>query len=355
MSSILLGSKIEVLLQPDVKNVVASGGPGNFMISENQAGVSNYARGGNDLIVELKDGRTVRIQGFFSTEAGVSNLVFVQDDGRWLVRFDQALSGADGVVDSLVTYEPLTDDASLVLMGILGAAAAGLGIAAVSGGGGGGGFSVPGPAFSLPVDTIAPSVPTVNPTSGRTLSGTAEPGSTIGIDTNGDGIPDVKVPVDAGGKWTHTPTTPLPEGTVVTITATDPAGNISPPTTTTVDTTAPSVPTVNPSNGTTLSGTAEPGSTIGIDTNGDGTPDVKVTVDAGGTWTHTPATALPEGTVVTVTATDPAGNISPSTTTTVDTTAPAAPIVNPSNGTTVSGTAEPGSSVAIDTNGDGTP
>ncbi|WP_164281451.1 Ig-like domain-containing protein, partial [Stenotrophomonas indicatrix] len=55
-----------------------------------------------------------------------------------------------------------------------------------------------------------------------------------------------------------------------------------------------------------------------------------------------------------VVAEDAAGNTSPPTSTTVDAAAPAAPVVNPSNGTTISGTAEAGSTVTL-TDGSGNP
>ncbi|WP_309601254.1 Ig-like domain-containing protein, partial [Burkholderia multivorans] len=83
------------------------------------------------------------------------------------------------------------------------------------------------------------------------------------------------------------------------------------------------------------------------------------TADASGNWTFTPAAGLGEGThAITVTATDASGNVSlPSAAfdLTVDTTAPATPTVNPTDGTSLSGTAEAGATIQIDTNGDGTP
>ncbi|NEL99737.1 hypothetical protein G3V84_24160, partial [Escherichia coli] len=59
--------------------------------------------------------------------------------------------------------------------------------------------------------------------------------------------------------------------------------------------------------------------------------DVKTAVVVGGVWSVEPLNPLAEGlNNVTVTATDPAGNVSPATTVPVviDTTAPAAPTVN---------------------------
>ncbi|MCS9363248.1 Ig-like domain-containing protein, partial [Pseudomonas aeruginosa] len=76
--------------------------------------------------------------------------------------------------------------------------------------------------------------------------------------------------------------------------------------------------------------------------------------DANGNWSFTPGSQLPDGTVVNVVARDAAGNSSPATSITVDGVAPSAPVVEPSNGSELSGTAEPGSSVTL-TDGNGNP
>ncbi len=208
------------------------------------------------------------------------------------------------------------------------------------------------PPASVTVDAVAPATPTVDPSNGTTLSGTAEPGSSVTL-TDGNGNPIGQVTADGSGNWTFTPSTPLPNGTVVNATATDPSGNASSPASVTVDAVAPATPVVNPSNGSTLSGTAEPGATVTL-TDGNGNPIGQVTADGSGNWSFTPTTPLPNGTVVNATATDASGNTSPGSSVTVDSVAPATPVVNPSNGTTLSGTAEPGSSVTL-TDGSGNP
>ncbi|MBV5888630.1 BapA prefix-like domain-containing protein [Pseudomonas aeruginosa] len=208
------------------------------------------------------------------------------------------------------------------------------------------------PPASVTVDAVAPATPTVDPSNGTTLSGTAEPGATVTL-TDGNGNPIGQVTADGSGNWTFTPSTPLPNGTVVNATATDPSGNASSPASVTVDAVAPATPVVNPSNGTTLSGTAEPGATVSL-TDGNGNPIGQVTADGSGNWSFTPTTPLPNGTVVNATATDASGNTSAGSSVTVDSVAPATPVINPSNGTTLSGTAEPGSSVTL-TDGNGNP
>ncbi|PBV82966.1 Ig-like domain repeat protein [Pseudomonas aeruginosa] len=208
------------------------------------------------------------------------------------------------------------------------------------------------PPASVTVDAVAPATPTVDPSNGTTLSGTAEPGATVTL-TDGNGNPIGQVIADGSGNWTFTPSTPLANGTVVNATATDPSGNASSPASVTVDAVAPATPVVNPSNGTTLSGTAEPGATVTL-TDGNGNPIGQVTADGSGNWSFTPTTPLPNGTVVNATATDASGNTSAGSSVTVDSVAPATPVINPSNGTTLSGTAEPGSSVTL-TDGNGNP
>ncbi|KSL02952.1 Ig-like domain repeat protein [Pseudomonas aeruginosa] len=208
------------------------------------------------------------------------------------------------------------------------------------------------PPASVTVDAVAPATPTVDPSNGTTLSGTAEPGSSVTL-TDGNGNPIGQVTADGSGNWTYTPSTPIANGTVVNVVAQDAAGNSSPGASVTVDSQAPAAPVVNPSNGTTLSGTAEPGATVTL-TDGNGNPIGQVTADGSGNWSFTPGTPLANGTVVNATASDPTGNTSAPASTTVDSVAPAAPVVNPSNGAEISGTAEPGATVTL-TDGSGNP
>ncbi|WP_176504176.1 Ig-like domain-containing protein, partial [Cobetia sp. 5-11-6-3] len=99
----------------------------------------------------------------------------------------------------------------------------------------------------------------------------------------------------------------------------------------------------------TLTGSAEAGSTVTLTHNGE---VIGTTIaDSNGTWSFTPATAFADGEhVFSVTATDAAGNESaPSAdfTLTVDTTAPDAPILSETDGITVAGTGEAGTTVEI--------
>ena len=209
------------------------------------------------------------------------------------------------------------------------------------------------------------------------ISGTAEPGSSVDIDVNGDGDPDYTVEADAetGDFTVDTSDTPLVDGETITATATDDAGNESEPTTiTATDTTAPTAPSVmigdgddtvdgfdlNANGDVTVSVTLPEDAKIGdtVTVNGTETMITQAMLDDG-YETTVMAPAEGEELSVTATVTDQAGNSSEPTTVTAtvgDITAPTAPsVVINEEGTMISGTAEAGSRVEIDVNGDGDP
>ncbi|WP_404477381.1 Ig-like domain-containing protein [Novosphingobium sp. BL-52-GroH] len=201
------------------------------------------------------------------------------------------------------------------------------------------------PTSSITVDAVAPATPAVTPPNGVSVSGTAEPGSTVLlIDAGGD--PIGQVIADTGGTWTFAPTSPFADGAVLTVVARDAAGNASAPASATVDAAPPEAPTIAPTSGEILFGTAEPGSLVTL-SDGDGNPIAQVSVDAAGDWTFTPASPLGDGTVVEAAATDAVGNTSAIASTTVDATPPAAPEIYPTDGSVISGTAEPGVLVSV--------
>ena len=392
VSSAVLSNHSNVSITSETKTVAASDAPTNFLVQINKTQVSNYARSGSDLTIEFTDGRTVRIQGFFANGAEFNNLVFVQEDGKWLTDFSKAQTGGegDGIGDAMVQYEPISDS-SAVLLGILGAA--GLAAVAAGAGGGGGGSgsaavlplpSAPpaAPAITRVTDDAAPTLGTIAP-GGRTndstptLAGTAAPGSTVKVYDGNTLLGSATA--DGTGQWSFTPTAPLGDGSHnLSVTATDAAGNTSAPSApfaVTVDATAPAAPVITsvtddaaPTTGAvasggstndttpTIAGTAEAGSTVNVY---DGTTLLgTVTADPSGNWSFTPDTQLGEGAHnLSVTATDPDGNTSApaSYVVVVDTTPPVAPAVAPTDGSVLSGTAEPGTTVNIDLDGDGMP
>ncbi|MHC2999105.1 beta strand repeat-containing protein [Microbacterium sp. HJ5] len=106
----------------------------------------------------------------------------------------------------------------------------------------------------------------------------------------------------------------------------------------------------------TFAGEGQPGATVTV-RNDSGAPVCSTTVQPDGSWTCTPTTPLPEGTttLTVVQTVDGIESEGVGVTLTVDTTAPAAPSVAPSDGTTVSGTGgSPGGSVVV-TDADGNP
>ncbi|PJG68617.1 beta strand repeat-containing protein, partial [Acinetobacter seifertii] len=178
----------------------------------------------------------------------------------------------------------------------------------------------------LTVDTTAPNAPVIDPiNASNPVTGTAEPGSTVKV-TFPDGS-TATVVAGPDGKWTVPNPGDLTDGQTVTATATDPAGNPSLPGSAVVDAVAPTVAVT-----TALTNDSTPALTGTVN---DPTAKVVVTVDGvnypatnngDGTWTLADNTlpALTDGPhTVTVTATDPAGNVGTgSAVLTVDTTAP---------------------------------
>ena len=211
------------------------------------------------------------------------------------------------------------------------------------------------PATTVVTDTTAPTVPTVNPVTSedKTITGTAEPNSTVTV-TFPDGTTATGT-ADADGNYViDIPSNEdLKGGETLPVTATDKDGNTSEPATTVVtDTTAPDTPTINPvtSDDTQITGKAEPNSRVTV-TFPDGTTTTGIADDDGNYVIDIPANEdLKGGETLPVTATDKDGNTSePASTVVTDTTAPSVPTVNPvtSEDKTITGTAEPGSTVTV--------
>ncbi|NMZ77683.1 hypothetical protein HBO32_31785, partial [Pseudomonas nitroreducens] len=156
------------------------------------------------------------------------------------------------------------------------------------------------------------------------------------------------------GSYSITTTVPQTSGDV-SATATDAAGNTGDSTTFTyTDSTAPQAPVLDPivtndDGSITLGGSAEPGSTVTV-TYPDGSTG-SVLVGEDGRFTITSPENQPTG-EISVNATDEAGNTGASVTENYsDTTAPEAPsvnvVANADGGLTVSGSAEPGTTVTV--------
>ncbi|WP_299730280.1 Ig-like domain-containing protein [uncultured Tateyamaria sp.] len=215
---------------------------------------------------------------------------------------------------------------------------------------------------------------------GVTLTGSAQPGSTVEVTFNGVTQPAT---VDGSGGWTATfPPSAIPSGeTEVTVTAvaTDPAGNSSSASgTVTVDTLVNTLQFTSTSGGAdgvinaaeaasglVVTGLTEPGSTVVV-TMGDAV--TTAVVAANGSWTATfSSAAITPGTYstqVTATATDAAGNTrSINQAVDVDTEASILTIAGPiegddvvngveaSDGVVLSGNSDPGALVSVTMNG----
>lgn len=377
-----------------------------------RADVSHFARSGNDLVVTLHSGEVITLKNFYVTDAqGVSQLVLQDSDGAlWWIEDPAGAATYESIASTDVLLAASGSDTGgaaiwpWALGGIV--AAGGIAAAASSGGGGGGGNDDnngngnpnPNPDPGTPgepstPDTTPPNAPSslTFSSDGKTVTGTAEPGSTITLkDANGNVIGTGKTGSD--GNFTVSLGTPLINGEHVTATATDAAGNTSQSATVTApDLTAPDAPTIGSvtddvgpqtgalTNGSStndqrpqLSGTAEAGSTVTIYDGGIAIGTA--VVSSNGTWTFTPSVDLSESThQITVRATDAAGNTGPASpvfTLTVDLTPPATPtaiVLTDDTGTIrgtitsgtatdaskpiLAGTGEPGGTITIYDNG----
>jgi hypothetical protein len=226
------------------------------------------------------------------------------------------------------------------------------------------------PTNTFTVDTVAPDAPVIIGPADRStttdttpdITGTAEPGATVEVTI--DGVVVGTTTADSTGNWTYTPTADLGEGDhTVSAVQTDPAGNTSPAsadTTFTVDSTALAPVITGPTGPTgdttpVITGTGEPGATVTVVI--DGTTVGTTTVSGDGTWSFQVTTPLSEGVhQVSATQTDTSGNTSPTSPErplTIDTSAPAAPVIVSPVGTiqagtpTITGTGEPGATVVV--------
>lgn len=115
--------------------------------------VTSYERVGNDLVIHMKDGRTVRYHSFFDTDGKGHHSELIFDDGVHPIEHAAFVdTGATAAAVPIIpAYETIPDVGALVLdssnfdpavLGaVLGVLALGAGIAIAAGGGGGGGGS----------------------------------------------------------------------------------------------------------------------------------------------------------------------------------------------------------------------
>ena len=179
-----------------------------------QSSVLGYQRHGSDLVLQLSDGRQITLGGYFESEAGQDNKLYLSSNGEvtevfltdggdgamyanygavdtWNkysnvddIRFveDNTLMAADGYADDAVGMGPFTPALLAGLGGSgLGTAAAvvgGLGVVGAVGGTGGGGKRTP-PAVNDATDSKDITTNTADPS--VSVTGTGEPDETVEV------------------------------------------------------------------------------------------------------------------------------------------------------------------------------
>lgn len=324
--------------------------------------VLSYARQGDDLIVELSDGRRIVLADWFDVAPGIENRlylstdgmiteVFLTDSGNGTLAADLSFAGGgekwspldslrfgdgDPVVTAMGTGRDEPAGMGIFAPALLGLGGGGVGAAAlvgggllISGGGGGGG----GPSHTRTIEGSGTTTTlTTNSTQppGITVNGTGLPGDSVNVTI---GTQSRTVTVGPDGRWTATFTGPgLPPDGNHRVTATF-TGNGS---TTTlnggnflIDMTPPPVTATEGvqsrghvenaqqhRDGVTLRGTTEPGATVNVTIGIPGQTGAisrPATVNADGTWSITLSPQdIPGGErsqTVTITATDRNGNV----------------------------------------------
>ena len=333
-------------------NVIELNAPSVVRLDLDRSQVAAMEREGNDLIIRLTDGQTIRIDNFYDQQQGrVSDLVLRDDQGgQWLAHPSASGSGRFTAItdldDLMAAATEQGGGSSFILPAVLGVAGVGGVVAAVSGGGGNDRNQPGGPN----ADIQPPATPTASFTAnGTSIRGTGEAGATIRV-TDGAGSVIGTGTVAPDGTFTIPVNPPQTNGQPVTIVQSDAAGNVSPSATTTApDITPPVAPTETISgDGASVTGTGEPGATVTV-RNAAGQVLGTATVGAQGSYTLPLTTPQANGGTLTVIQSDPAGNVSPAITLAApDITPPAAPTaILSADGTTVTGSGEPGATVRV--------
>lgn len=202
-------------------------------------------------------------------------------------------------------------------------------------------------------DIEAPASPTelALDAAGLTLTGKAEPGSTVTVKDAAGAVIGTGITA-ADGTFSITLNSPQLDGQQLDVTATDAAGNVSVPAAYEVaDTTAPGAVTnlLISADGLTLSGKGEPGATVEIRNAANEVIGTGV-VAANGTFIISLDPAATEGEVFTAVQTDAAGNASaPASITAPDADGPGTPgnLQLSSDGVTLTGTGTPGNTINV--------
>ena len=374
MTRIVVAAKQDqVLLQDTQSKSVVLDQPSIIQIGVTQQDVKTLERSGNKLIISLKNGEQIVLEGFFQDSSiTVHSLAFPKADGSFsLAHFDQAgkLTNYTGLqkLDSLLyegantvpaqqinAYEStsasssdfsiselFSSSAAKAGLGVL--SAIGLGLALIDNGDN---------KSSSPPDITAPKTPTATINAeGTKITGTAEAGATIYVvDKNEKVIATAKV--DKDGNYSVTLPDALVNNNSYYIKAKDDAGNSSGYTqvTGTKDTIAPVEPQAQLNDqGNIVTGKSEANATINVyDATGKLVGTAKANAD--GMFSVAISPALTTGQIGSVEAVDAAGNKSEQHKIELgkDTIAPDQPKFElTKEGNTIQGTAEANAKVII--------
>jgi hypothetical protein len=198
------------------------------------------------------------------------------------------------------------------------------------------------------VDSVPPTPPTTNPSNGTEITGEGDPGTTIVI-TDDDGTVLCETVADpVTGAYVCRPLTPKPgDGETITVISIDDSNNPSNPVEVVIDGTPPPPPVIDNSDGSIVYGDSEPGSNVTVrDDLGNELCDA-VADPQTGAFSCVPTRPVQDEERLQVVSSDPAGNSSAPSTVVVDQSAVPPPIVKPSNGSEVTGTGVPGSTVVV--------
>ncbi len=309
-----------------------------------RAAIAVFERQGDDLLLQMTGGETLRIPRFYVLHQGVdSDLVLIERDGvKWL-----AQSGS-----GVPRFVPLQDIDPLLVAGGAGGGTPGLLIPAVAIGAAaaGVGSAVADDSGGTPPNTIAPSAPTATvAANGAGVSGAGEAGAIVEVRTAAGAVVATGT-VDANGNYAVALTPPQTAGEQLSVIQTDAAGNASAPTTVAApDLVAPATPAATVSDdGAQVTGQGEPGARVEV-RDAAGTLIGSAVAGADGRFAVALTTPQTAGGPSTVVQADAAGNVSaPLTLATPDLTAPSAPVVTLSpDGTTIDGAGEPGATLRV--------
>ena len=312
------------------------------VIDRSKDDVVKITRNGNSAEIIFKNGDVIIIENYFNDNNDSDNeIVFKDDDGElYWAQFTNDKGGILNVVEYnfLESVDPLLYDEfnpGVLLPWVAGGTAVG-GAAIIS--------ANNGENNNDDTVVITPKFPIVTENNKEGIEGTGDAGDTIVI-TDSEGN-TVTTTVKPDGTWDIEPN-PLNQGETGTIEAIDPSGNGSGEQPIKGgDQVAPDVPVVTENNKEGIEGTGDAGDTIVI-TDSEGNT-VTTTVKPDGTWDIEP-NPLNQGETGTIEAIDPSGNGSGEQPIKGgDQVAPNAPdaVIN-TDGTVVSGKAEPNSSIEV--------